>query len=494
MATSTAKSELFGQWMGGSFVVADQGQSTGRRVFVHSGTGSNASGYGGDPDTPFASLAYAFSSDTVTADKGDVVYLMPGHTETVIAAGTITADIAGVRVVGLGQGNVRPVISFTTINTASLLVSADDLTLENIIFDMTGVDALANPLHIQAAGCTIRKCEFELADSSGQATSGIVTTASANDLVIEDCYFFGSGDAGTACAIDLVGGDSIVIRRNRIVGAYTTTIGGIRSATTATTNLTVEDNVIDNRTANSTKAFIAHANTTGAIRGNSFHILSGIAPVTAAAMRWGGGNKYANAVATEAAEMTTLDSSTNFIGADDNDNAAATTNVVVNKDGSILERLESIQANTLLTSYDSPRSFSVLLDATSATWNTSTSHTVATVTGECRVMVVPFIEASISGGADATVALGFTGATTAILGTTTASELDTGEFWQAPSSGPAGLNLAYLATSSIKDYFVSDDDVLCTIGTAALTTGSVRFYVAWTPLSSDGAVAAGDGT
>jgi len=41
--------------------------------------------------------------------------------------------------------------------------------------------------------------------------------------------------------------------------------------------------------------------------------------------------------------LAATDSATNFIGTDDNDNAAATTNVAANEDGTILERLEQIQ-------------------------------------------------------------------------------------------------------------------------------------------------------
>ena len=54
-----AKTQLFGRWLQGSVVIEDQGQSTGARWWVSSGTGVDGTGYGASPDKPFATLAYA---------------------------------------------------------------------------------------------------------------------------------------------------------------------------------------------------------------------------------------------------------------------------------------------------------------------------------------------------------------------------------------------------------------------------------------------------
>lgn len=367
-----AKTELFARVQpGGVFSVVDQSVTTGSIFWVDSNstTGANSAGYGQNPDAPFLTLSYALSSDVCTASKGDIIYLMPAHTEACIAAGTITADIAGVKIIGLGDGNLRPSITFTSSANASFLVSAANVTIENLIFDMTGVDSLNNPLNITAAGCTVRKCEFEHGDNGGQADHAIQTDANANDLIVEDCYFFGSSDSGTDCAIYLIGGDSAKIRRNQFFGYYTTTSGAIFNDTTAATNLLIENNVIYNRTAVSTNAIAVDGSTTGVIQGNTMAILSGSTPITAAGMMWGGGNNFTNAVATEGVGLLTVDSALNFIGYDNNNNAAATSNVAANENGSILERLEQIQEainNGTGTSIGSNKSIVDLLGTTGA--------------------------------------------------------------------------------------------------------------------------------
>lgn len=260
--------------------------------------------HGADPTTPFSTIDYAIGQ--CTASNGDTIYVLPGHAETLTAAGSITCDVAGIRIVGLGTANVRPTISYSTSANASVLVSAANVRMENLRFDMTGIDSLNNPINVQAAGCQIVNCEFEFADSGGQADNAITTNASANDLLVEGCYLFGSADAGTASAFQIVGGDSAVIRNNIIVGSFTANVGGIRNQTTAATNLAIVSNYIDNRTATSTKALIVDGATTGILKDNNFQILSGTAPVTAAGMSWSN-NVFANAVATEPQPLSNTD-------------------------------------------------------------------------------------------------------------------------------------------------------------------------------------------
>src|SRR3972149_1045182 len=99
------RSILFGiQQPGGALSVIDLEQHPRDVWFVDASAtgGGNTVGHGQHPDTPFLSLAYAFSSDLLGA--GDVVYLMPGHAESVSAAAGIDADIAGVKGIGLGFG------------------------------------------------------------------------------------------------------------------------------------------------------------------------------------------------------------------------------------------------------------------------------------------------------------------------------------------------------------------------------------------------------
>ena len=188
-----------------------------------------------DPDGDLRFFADIDSAiNACTANAGDLILVMPGHTETITAASGITADIAGVSIVGLGRGSDRPTINFTTAVTASIVVSAANVRLENLLFT-GGIDALTNPVHIQGADCEL--INIETKDVTGQTVDFIVTTAAADRLKIKGWVHRGAAAAGAASAISIVGGDGIEIDDFDIDGNFS--VAAIENVTTAATNIKV---------------------------------------------------------------------------------------------------------------------------------------------------------------------------------------------------------------------------------------------------------------
>lgn len=93
------------------------------------GVNDNAS-YGKSKNRPFATIVYAMAQ--CTAGNNDVIYVLPGHTESVSAAAYLTPK-AGVRIIGLGVGNSRPQLSWTA-TASTVIMSADNVQWENMIF------------------------------------------------------------------------------------------------------------------------------------------------------------------------------------------------------------------------------------------------------------------------------------------------------------------------------------------------------------------------
>ena len=67
-------------------------------VGAKAGSDSNA----GTRLQPFSTIDYAIGK--CTANRGDIIFVMPGHSETITAASAIDLDVAGVRLIGLGHG------------------------------------------------------------------------------------------------------------------------------------------------------------------------------------------------------------------------------------------------------------------------------------------------------------------------------------------------------------------------------------------------------
>lgn len=283
-----SKTELFvRKTPGGMFTVVNESLNNGNIFWVNSVTGTDSVGNGKSPDAPFATLAYAITQ--CTASNDDRIYVMAGHAEAVIAAGTITLNIAGVSIIGLGVGDARPTFSWTTATTATMLMSAANIRISNCIFDLTGISALVSGIVVSAAGCQITNNYFKT-QKSGAGTAplqSILTTAAANRLLIANNFFIGPAAtpttiaANTAMGITLVGGTGIQILDNVIHGWWTTTVGGIQCITTLTDNVAIHGNRIGNQTASSAKAITLLTGSTGQVTNNRLGVLTGTAPVVA---------------------------------------------------------------------------------------------------------------------------------------------------------------------------------------------------------------------
>lgn len=272
--------------------LVDQGfvETTGRFFIVGKSTlvglqevqGMFPASYPDGTPTVFATVKLALAA--CLANRGDVILVMPGHTENITNATDLVMNVAGVTVIGLGQGNLRPVFTFTTAITANIPMSAANTSINNVIFDLTGFDAITTAFTITGAGVTLRKNTFITASATNQVAIGITTTAAATYFTFDGNMVVGTTDAGTTNFLQLVGGDYAVITNNYFYGAYTTSLGPINQITTAGVSMLIANNTLVNATASSTKAIVLVAGSTGVIRDNRIAILSGTAAVTAAGM------------------------------------------------------------------------------------------------------------------------------------------------------------------------------------------------------------------
>lgn len=129
--------------------------TTGQVFYVHSGTGSD-SHRGDRPTRPVATLDKAIG--LCRANNGDKIIIMPNHAETITAAGGITADVAGVEILGMGRFNQRPRFLMDAA-AADVAVSAADVTIENCVF-AAGFADVVRCFNVTAAGFSTIYNEF----------------------------------------------------------------------------------------------------------------------------------------------------------------------------------------------------------------------------------------------------------------------------------------------------------------------------------------------
>jgi hypothetical protein len=241
------RTPLFSQHQpGGAFGYADIRRHPGSVFFVGSTvTGaSDAVGYGRNPDKPFATLDYAVGQ--CTASQGDVIYLLPGHVETVTAAAGLDLDVIGITIIGCGNGTLQPLINFTTIITADMDVDAANITIENVHFQ-SGFDDITAAIDVNCDDFTIRRCRFtqETADHNARIWIQDAADAGSDRITVEDCLIY-ADEATNDAFIDYSGtGDGHIFRRNVLFGDWDNiaAVGG----TGVITNALIADNYIYNR-------------------------------------------------------------------------------------------------------------------------------------------------------------------------------------------------------------------------------------------------------
>lgn len=183
-----------------------------------------------------------------------------------------------------------------------------------------------------------------------------------------------------------------------------------------------------------------------------------------------------------------------ILGSNDANNIADTTNVVANASGSVLERLRYIadRVTAMAFNKNSTNYLAVTADFTSATWNTVAAHEILTVTGAAHVIILPEVKGTVtSAGGLATLILGDETTTNSLITSSDAEGLAAGEWW---FDSTVTRTLAASSIFRALDFVVANGkDIGYTIGTEALTGGSILFHVWWEPIDSTGAVAAGAG-
>lgn len=144
---------------GGVYTISDIEAHPGEIFFVDSGhaAASDAAGNGKNPDKPFATIDYAVGN--CTANNGDVIYVMPGHTETLSDAGQLVFDVAGIKVIGLGHGESRPKIVHGTATDADVDITGASTYLKNLVFCADFAD-VAVSIDLDATDCTFEDCEW----------------------------------------------------------------------------------------------------------------------------------------------------------------------------------------------------------------------------------------------------------------------------------------------------------------------------------------------
>ena len=135
-------------WVGNSTVLAE-----GAAAASNSNKGTFLS--------PFSTIAQAITM--TLAGRGDIIFVKPGHAETISVAAGLILSKSGIAIVGLGVGALRPTITLDTANTATITITANNVTITNFLFKANFLN-IATCFSISnaqvATDFAVENCEF----------------------------------------------------------------------------------------------------------------------------------------------------------------------------------------------------------------------------------------------------------------------------------------------------------------------------------------------
>jgi len=173
-------------WVNGSSVIPKRG------VAGVDGGGDATGNRPGDGSylRPFATIDYAIGR--CTASRGDIVAVMPGYTQNLTAAADIALDVAGVAVVGLGAGTLRPQLSYPTTADGTFAVSAANCAVIGLDF-ISNFSDVTTLVTVAAAGLgtSFENCTFTETTPGNDLNykAAVTLTTLAHDQSFIDCKF-----------------------------------------------------------------------------------------------------------------------------------------------------------------------------------------------------------------------------------------------------------------------------------------------------------------
>jgi hypothetical protein len=222
-----------------------------------------------------------------TANSGDTIYVLPGHTETVTST-SIAHDVAGISVIGLGNGLNRPTFTYGAA-AATITVSAANGKWENCHF-IANFDNVAAAFTLGAAkDFMLKNCTFVDVSSSLHFLQIVVTGSTANAA------------------------DGLQVIGNRYQGGLAVAPGAFISVLGTLDRIRVADNYVKLASTDDEGSFItlADKNITNAEITNNKHIVVGSTGATVGIFLTGSGTACTGIV--DRNFVTSLDTTTELI-------------------------------------------------------------------------------------------------------------------------------------------------------------------------------------
>ena len=406
-----------------------------------------------------------------SANNGDIIYVAQGHAETLSAADAVDLDIAGITVIGLGNGADMPEFTFGHAN-AEFVIGAANIRVSNLRF-IAGITSITMGISVEAAGdnFTLDYCTFpKPTTNSWEFLDSIDVADGANDILIYCCEAY-NDEAGAAPAHFIEAGNGTAGPvRLQVIGCI---IKGDFSVSAIWSDEPCDEafiayNTITNHTSGEHCVEFTDAGT-GAIVFNSF-------------FTDGAGTTLDPGSMTCFGNLVTITTDEDAVAIPVSKSATDVAAILVDT-----ATMDTAAEMVLLTG--TPITISDTTSAMTAGngYGASADPVIFTVTGDILCRAAATITTQITSTSSDTLELGIAGQTAILLVQDVAdgTAFDAGDTWTltiaADGNGAVWLPDDWIIIANSADIVLSIDD-------HDLTAGVCNFYLQYIPLSSGAAV------
>lgn len=248
------------------------GSPNGGQVFYVNSNGVQDDTTGDIASMMFATLGQALNA--CRANRGDFIYVMPGHTENVPT--TSPTFVAGVTIVGYGNGNDRGTFNWNAAGS-NWTISVANVTISNLNLNFASTAAVTVTKAITTSGAktVFDGCLMTFGGAGGTqlCTTGIELTTGADRCVINNCRGYSPTDAANVNPIKLTNVvDQLEMYDCNFDIGLSTTGGSVVVMTAAPTNVKIAGNSFRNGIASSTTCLVGVSGATGFVEYNQGYI------------------------------------------------------------------------------------------------------------------------------------------------------------------------------------------------------------------------------
>jgi hypothetical protein len=192
------------------------------------------------------------------ANRGDTIIVLPQHSESVTTTPTF---VAGVSIIGVGNGAERPAFRWTTTGS-QWAINVNNVMIQNCHLQMEGANGVVKAVLITGADVSILSNDIETASGAAlKATIAIEVGSAAHRCNIAGNVIRGTATHNSTDVIKVVGAtppNQLRIEDNEIVCSATAANGMIH-ITVASTDLKVFRNYMYNTMTSSTACIVVDA-------------------------------------------------------------------------------------------------------------------------------------------------------------------------------------------------------------------------------------------